>query len=88
MEKLKKAIVTWNENEIEVEISYKEINTSFYDSEGNYYRNYIPQAELELVAVSVNEWELLQLSEAEKEEFCDWLIEKEEDLFYQYVVNS
>ena len=87
MKKQKKVWIRWNEADVEVEITYNEIDTSFIDSEGVYYRNYIHQTELELLEISVTNEGKKMLDETEKQEFLKWLQEKQDDIFKKYVAN-
>jgi len=88
MKKEKKVWLRWNEADIEVEITYNEIDTSFIDSEGIYYRNYIHQTELELVEILPTEEGLAMLTETERVEFLEWLKESQDEIFNNYVVNA
>jgi hypothetical protein len=88
MKKEKKVWLRWNEADIEVEITYNEIDTSFIDSEGVYYRNYIHQTELELVEILPTEEGLAMLTETERVEFLELLNMNQDDIFNNYVVNA
>jgi len=88
MKKEKKVWIRWNEADIEVEIIYNEIDTSFIDSEGVYYRNYIHQTELELLEILLTDEGKAMLTENEIVEFLEWLNESQDDIFNKYVVNA
>ena len=88
MKKEKKVWIRWNEADVEVEITYNEIDTSFIDSEGVYYRNYIHQTELELVVILLTDEGNAMLTETEKLEFLEWLNENQDEIFNKYVVNA
>ena len=87
MRKEKKVWLRWNEADIEVEIIYNEIDTSFIDSEGVYYRNYIHQTELELLEILLTNEGKAMLTENEIVEFLEWLNESQDEIFNKYVVN-
>jgi hypothetical protein len=87
MKKEKKVWIRWNEADIECEIIYNEIDTSFIDSEGVYYRNYIHQTELELLEILLTDEGKAMLSETEEQEFLEWLNLNQDEIFNNYVVN-
>ena len=88
MRKEKKVWLRWNEADVEVEITYNEIDTSFIDSEGIYYRNYIHQKELELLEILLTDEGKAMLTETERVEFLEWLNLNQDDIFDKYVVNA
>jgi hypothetical protein len=80
------ALINYNDHQIEIYINYKEIDTSWWDTEGDYYRNLIYETKLELDNISYNKEDISHLTEKEKKEFFKWLEDNEEELFDEYIL--